>query len=118
VHRVTVGADKHYDTANFVGECREMHVTPHVAQNTSGRRSAITRRTTRHLGYAVSQRVRKRVEEIFGWVKTVGGGQKVRYIGVARNQLWAELTAVAYNLVRIVKLLSALAETPREEWAQ
>jgi IS5 family transposase len=95
VRQVTVGGDKNYDTADFVAECREMHVTPHVAQNTSGRRSAIDGRTTRHPGYPVSQRVRKRVEEIFGWVKTVGGGRKVRYIGVARNQLWAELMAAA-----------------------
>jgi transposase len=113
VHRVTVGGDKHYDTGDFVAECREMHVTPHVAQNTSGRRSAIDGRTTRQPGYAVSQRVRKRVEEIFGWVKTVGGGRKVRYIGVARNQLWAELTAAAYNLVRMVKLARASSDMPR-----
>ena len=66
----------------------------------------------------MSQRVRKRVEEIFGWVKTVGGGRKVRYVGVARNQLWAELTAAAYNLVRMVKLSLASAEMPREECAQ
>ena len=118
VHQVTVGGDKNYDTADFVAECREMHVTPHVAQNTSGRRSAIDGRTTRHTGYAVSQRVRKRVEEIFGWVKTVGGGRKVRYIGVARNQLWAELTAAAYNLVRMVKLSLSYPEMPREECAQ
>jgi IS5 family transposase len=118
VHWVTVGGDKNYDTADFVAECREMSVTPHIAQNTSGRRSAIDGRTTRHPGYAVSQRVRKRVEEIFGWVKTVGGGRKVRYIGVARNQLWAELTAAAYNLVRMVKLASVSPLTPREECAQ
>jgi transposase len=118
VHWVTIGADKHYDTVDFVGECRELHVTPPVAQNTAGRRSAIDGRTTRHPGYAVSQRVRKRVEEIFGWVKTVGGGRKVRYIGVARNQLWAELTAAAYNLVRMVKLASASHLTPGEECAQ
>jgi len=118
VHQVTVGGDKHYDTADFVAECREMHVTPHVAQNTSGRRSAIDGRTTRYPGYAVSQRVRKRVEEIFGWVKAVGGGRKLRYIGVARNQLWAELTAAAYNLVRMAKLSLASPEIPRAECAQ
>jgi transposase/IS5 family transposase len=118
VHRVTVGGDKHYDTADFVAECREMHVTPHVAQNTSGRRSAIDGRTTRHCGYTVSQRVRKRVEEIFGWIKTVGGGRKVRYIGVARNQLWAELTAAAYNLVRMVRLSLTSPEMPEEQCAQ
>lgn len=91
-----------------------MHITPHVARRIH---SSIDRRTTRHPGYALSQRVRKRVEEIFGWVKTVGGGRKVRYIGVARNQLWAELTATAYNLVRMAKLLLLSSETPKEEWA-
>lgn len=118
LHRVTVGGDKHYDTAAFVRECRGINVTPHVAQNTSGRRSAIDGRTTRHPGYVVSQRVRKRVEEIFGWVKTVGGGRKVRYLGVARNRLWAELTAAAYNLVRMVKLALTSLIMPREECAQ
>ena len=87
---------------------------PQVAQNTSGRRSAIKGRTTRQPGYTVSQRV----EEIFGWVKAVGGGRKVRYSGVARNQLWAELTAAAYNLVRMVKLASASYLTVGEECAQ
>lgn len=106
-HRVTLGADKAYDTRDFVAACRERHVTPHVAQNTRGRRSAIDGRTTRHPGYAISQRIRKRVEEIFGWKKTVGGGRKLRYLGLARNQCWAELTTAAYNLVRMVKLLPA-----------
>jgi len=81
-----------------------MKVTPHVAQNSKGRSSAIDGRTTRHPGYAISQKVRKRVEEIFGWTKTVGGGRKLRYIGVARNQMWADLTVAAYNLVRMAKL--------------
>ena len=67
-------------------------------------RSAIDGRTTRHPGYRVSQRLRKRVEEIFGWVKTVGGGRKLRFIGLARNQMWAELTVAAYNLVRMARL--------------
>jgi transposase len=102
--RVTLGADKGYDTRDFVEGCRACGVIPHVAQHTAGRRSAIDRRTTRHGGYAVSQRLRKRVEEIFGWMKTVGGGRKLRYIGLARNQLWAELTAAAYNLVRMARL--------------
>ena len=106
-HRVTLGADKAYDTQDFVRECRERQVTPHVAQNQSGRRSAIDGRTTRHPGYAISQRIRKRVEEIFGWTKAVGGGRKLRYLGLARNQCWAELTTAAYNLVRMVKLLPA-----------
>lgn len=102
--RVTLGADKGYDTRDFVASCRSRKVTPHVTQNTSGRRSAIDERTTRHAGYAISQRVRKRVEEIFGWAKTVGGGRKLRYIGIARNQLWAELAVTAYNLVRMATL--------------
>lgn len=103
-HRVTLGADKNYDTREFVASCRARQVTPHVAQNTSGRRSAIDERTTRHAGYGISQRIRKRVEEIFGWTKTVGGGRKLRYLGVARNQLWAELTVTAFNLVRMATL--------------
>lgn len=100
----TVSADKAYDTLAFVMDCRERGMTPHVAQNTSGRRSAIDDRTTRHPGYAVSQRIRKRVEEIFGWVKTVSGGRKLRYIGVERNQFWAELTTATYNLVRMARI--------------
>jgi transposase len=104
VSRITLGGDKNYDTEAFVAKCREMRVTPHVAQNTKGRSSAIDGRTTRHPGYAISQRVRKRVEEIFGWTKTVGGGRKLRYIGVARNQMWADLALAAYNLVRMAKL--------------
>jgi transposase len=99
--RVTIGGDKNYDTADFVTRCRRMNVTPHVARR---QWSIVDRRTTRHAGYLVSQRVRKRVEEIFGWVKTVGGGRKLRYKGVARNQLWWELTAAAYNLVRMARL--------------
>jgi transposase len=104
--RRTLGADKAYDTQDFVREVRQCNVTPHVARNQSGRRSAIDGRTVSWGGYSRSQRVRKRVEEIFGWVKTVGGGRKLRYIGVARNQLWAEFTATAYNLVRMAKLIS------------
>ena len=96
--RSTVGADKAYDTRDFVRQCRALKVTPHVAQNDNPtHRSAIDRRTTTPSGYAVSQRARKRVEEIFGWIKTVGGGRKLRYLGRARNQLWAELTAAAYT---------------------
>ena len=102
--RATLGADKGYDTRDFVASCRRRQVTPHVTQNTSGRRSAIDARTTRHSGYVISQRLRKRVEEVFGWVKTVGGGRKLRYIGVARNQFWADLTVTAYNLVRMATL--------------
>jgi transposase len=103
--RRTLGADRGYDTRDFVREVRHQNVTPHVAQNQSGRRSAIDGRTTSHGSYKASQKVRKRVEEIFGWVKTVGGGRKLRYLGVKRNQLWAEFTATAYNLVRMAKLM-------------
>jgi IS5 family transposase len=103
--RSTVGADKGYDTKDFVRECRALGVTPHVAQNENPtHRSAINRRTTVHTGYAISQRVRKRVEEIFGWIKTVGGGRKLRYLGRERNQMWSELTAAAFNLTRIANL--------------
>ena len=104
LRRATVGADRAYDSREFVEGCRDLDVTPHVAQNNKGRRSRIDGRTTRHPGYTVSQRVRKRVEEIFGWVKTVGGGDKLRYCGVARNQFWAHLTTAAYNLVRMARL--------------
>jgi transposase len=102
--RATLGGDKNYDTRDFVAGCRELKITPHVAQNQSGRRSAIDDRTAGQLGYLVSQRLRKRVEEIFGWWKTVAGGRKLRYIGLERNQLWAELTSAAYNLVRMANL--------------
>jgi transposase len=102
--RVTLAADKGYDTNAFVEELRQREVTPHVTQNTSRRRSAIDGRTTQHPGYALSQRVRKRIEECFGWIKTIGCGRKLRYIGKAKNQLWATLTAVALNLVRIVNI--------------
>ncbi len=100
--RITLGADKGYDTKDFVTACRDMRVTPHVARR---QHSIVDERTTRHEGYKVSQRIRKRIEEIFGWVKMVGGGRKLRYKGVVRNQLWAELAVTAYNLVRMSKLL-------------
>lgn len=81
---MTLGADKGYDTKAFVRALRERGVTPHVAQNQTNRRSAIDDRTTRHPGYAISQRVRKRVEEVFGWMKTVGLMRKTRHRGKAR----------------------------------
>lgn len=105
--RLTLGADKGYDTKDFVAGCRERAVTAHVARKR--RYSAIDGRTVRHPGYVVSQRVRKRVEEIFGWMKTVGGGRKLRYSGLERNTLWATLTTAAYNLVRMAKLIPAPA---------
>jgi hypothetical protein len=83
-HRATLGADKGYDTADFVADLRVLNVVPHVAQHTTGRRSAIDGRTTRHPGYAVSQRVRKRIEEAFGWIKTTGGLRKTRHRGIER----------------------------------
>ena len=103
-HRITVGADKAYDTQDFVERLRDLNITPHVAQNTSNRSSAIDGRTTRHAGYALSQRKRKRVEEIFGWIKTVGLMRKTRHRGLARVGWMFTFTAAAYNLVRIRNL--------------
>jgi transposase len=103
-HRVTLGADKAYDTHDFVESLRELKVTPHVTQNTTRRSSAIDGRTTRHAGYAVSQRKRKRVEEIFGWIKTVALMRKTRHRGMARVGWMFTFTAAAYNLVRIRNL--------------
>lgn len=105
--RRTVAADKGYDTGGFVAGCRSLGVTPHLAQNTSHRRSAIDRRTTRHPGYAVSQRYRKRVEEIFGWAKTVAGGRKLRFRGRERNRAWFLVVGASYNLVRMANLATA-----------
>lgn len=102
--RVTLGADKGYDTQEFVAELRQLNVTPHVTQNNKNRSSAIDGRTTRHPGYAVSQRKRKRVEEIFGWIKTVGLMRKTRHRGRERVGWMFTFTAAAYNLVRIRNL--------------
>jgi hypothetical protein len=99
--RITLGGDKAYNTADFVAEMRRLGVTPHVSQNTNGRRSAIDRRTTRHPGYAISVRVRKRIEEVFGWIKTVGGLRKTRHRGTALVGWMFTLAAAAYNVVRI-----------------
>jgi transposase len=103
----TVGGDKNYDTADFVAGCRERGCTPHVSQNDSNRRSAIDGRTTRHAGYRVSVVKRKRIEEPFGWMKTVGGLRKTRHRGRNLVEWFFVLTATAYNLVRIPKLLAA-----------
>jgi transposase len=103
---ITLGADKAYDTADFVMELRQRTVTPHVAQNQSGRRSAIDGRTTRHSGYAVSQRIRKRIEEAFGWAKTVAGLRKMRHRGLPKVGWQFTLAMAAYNLVRLPKLLA------------
>lgn len=106
---ISVGADKAYDAEDFVNELRSMNVRAHVARNTNGRRSSIDGRTTRHAGYGRSQKICKRIEEGFGWIKTVGGLRKTRFIG--RDKVgWAfALTAAAYNLVRLPKLLGGPA---------
>jgi len=101
---VTVGADKGYDTRDFVAQARNLEVTPHVAQNTAGRKSAIDGRTTRHPGYSISQRVRKRVEEVFGWMKTIGLMRKTRHQGVDRVGWMFVFAAAAYNLIRMRNL--------------
>ena len=108
---VTLAADKGYDAKAFVNELRAMNVRPHVAQNVSGRRSAIDRRTTRHVGYAISQRIRKRIEEAFGWMKTVAGQRKTRFRGLERVAMSFTFAAAAYNLVRLPKLIEGAAST-------
>jgi len=100
-HPVTLGADKNYDTKDFVAEARNVGATPHVSQK---QRSAIDGRTTRHAGYEISQRKRKRIEEIFGWMKTVGGMRKLRHRGLELVNWMFTLSAAAYNLVRIRNL--------------
>jgi len=108
--RVTLGGDKGYDTRDFVAACRALQITPHVAQNHARPGgTALDARTARHPGYAISQRIRKRVEEVFGWMKTIGGLRKTRYRGRERVQMHAYLVAAAYNLVRIAKLSPAPA---------
>jgi len=104
---ITLGADKGYDTQDFVNELRAMRVRPHVAQNTSGRGSAVDGRTMRHAGYAKSQRLRKRIEEAFSWIKSAGLRRPMLR---GRERVgWAfTFAAAAYNLVRLPKLL----ETP------
>lgn len=104
---ITLGADRGYDAADFVEELREINVRPHVARNTNGRRSAIDRRTTRHAGYAASQRIRKRIEEAFGWIKTVAGLRKTKLRGLAKVDWAFTFAAAAYNLVRLPRLLEA-----------
>jgi len=103
----TVGADKGYDTEGFVGFLRGRKIVPHVAANTERRGgSAIDGRTTRHRSYSVSQQIRKRIEEIFGWMKTVGGFRKTRFRGTRRTQLAAWWVGAAYNLIRMAKLVA------------
>jgi transposase len=106
---ITLGADKAYDTRDFVNELRSMNATPHVAQNTNRRASAIDGRTTRHAGYAVSQRIRKRIEEAFGWIKTIAGQDKTKFRGQDRVGWAFVFAAAAYNLTRLPKLMAAPA---------
>ena len=111
--RRTLGGDKAYDVCAFIGDLRARKVTPHIAIDgnlrVSGkpRKTAIDRRSTRHSGYAVSQRIRKRIEEGFGWIKTVGNLAKTRHRGLARIGWSFTLTAAAYNLIKPPKLLAA-----------
>jgi hypothetical protein len=105
----TLGADRGFDAGDFVRELRERRVTPHIAQNTSGRRSAIDGRTTRHQGYALSQRARKRIEEAFGWIKTIAGQARTRLRGLDRVRWSFTLAAAAYNLIRLPRLIGATA---------
>jgi transposase len=106
---ITLGADKAYDAEDFVNELRSMNATPHVAQNASGRSSAIDGRTTRHAGYAMSQRIRKRIEEAFGWIKVVAGQQRTKFRGRERVGWAFTFAAAAYNLARLPKLMEAPA---------
>jgi transposase len=108
--RITLGGDKGYDTRDFIAACRTLTVTPHVARNLArAGGSALDARTVRHPGYEISQWIRKRVEEAFGWMKTIGGLRRTRYRGRERVQMHAYLVAAAYNLIRIAKLSPAPA---------
>ena len=113
--RLTLGADKGYDVASFVGDLRQMCVTPHIAKNDAltktgkRRRSAIDARTTRHQGYQISQRVRKRIEEVFGWAKTIAGLNKTMLRGTPRVAFKFTFTMAAYNLIRMPRLLAEAA---------
>ena len=106
-NQLTLGADKAYDAREFVADLRQMYVTPHIAQK--ARSSAIDGRTTRHVVYAVSQRKRKLVEEVFGWGKTIAGIAKVKVRGLARVRFHFTLAMAAYNLIRMPRLLAEAA---------
>jgi IS5 family transposase len=105
--RRTVAADKGYDAASHVQALRDIGFTPHIAPNTTNRKSAIDGRTTRHAGHATSQRIGKRIEEPFGWIKTVAGRRKLRYIGEERNRAWFLMASGIYNVIRIAALDAA-----------
>jgi len=102
--RITLGGDKGYDTKDFVKELRSLKITPHVAKNDTNRKSAIDGRTTNHPNYAISQKIRKRIEEGFGWMKTVGKIRKTMYRGIDKIAMQLDMHAVAYNLVRMKNL--------------
>ena len=104
VKQVTLGGDKNYDTQELVRDLREMKVTPHVAQNNTNRRSAIDGRTTQHAGYAISQKKRKRIEESFGWMKTIGMLKKVKLRGLEKVSWLFTFVAAVYNLYRLQRL--------------
>jgi len=107
-----VGADTAYDTKDFVAECRNLNVTPHVAQNVNrSGGSAIDGRTTRHAGYAISQKKRKRIEESFGWLKTIALIRKVRHRGIHKVGWVFTFAAAAYNLVRMRNLLTSAVQS-------
>jgi transposase len=106
--RLTLGVDKNYDTADFVQEMRDLGITPHAAQNTKRRGgSALDERTTRHPGYEISQRKRKLVEEIFGWLKTIGPMRKIKYKGLALGGWMFTFSNAVYNLLRIRNIVGA-----------
>lgn len=97
----TLGADKGYDTQDFVQALKSRGIRPHIAQNTAGRRSAVDANTARRKGYAVSQQIRKRIEQGFGWAKTIGGLRKLTRVGLPTVRAWVTWTFAAYNLIRI-----------------
>jgi IS5 family transposase len=97
----TLGGDKGYHTKDFVAQFRSEEIAPHIARIQGRKTPGLDDRTTRHEGYRLSQKIRKRVEEIFGWMKKVGGLRKTRFIGIARTEQYAHLTAAAYNLLRL-----------------
>ena len=112
-YRVTLGADKGYDVGDLVTELRHMQITPDVAQNDTNRRSAVDERTTCHAGFQLSQKARKRIEEVFGWMKSIGLLRKLRHRGLERVGWTFTFTAAAYNLVRIRNLMHGAPQPQR-----
>lgn len=107
--RITVGADAGYGTKDFIAQCQRQAITPHVA--VPPRNAPLDGRTSRHEGFAVSQRVRRRIEQVFGWMKSSAGMRKSRYIGVAKTSFSATMTAAAYNLLRMSRFMEVVADT-------